>query len=49
MEIVSTSRCWRGDAVASLEILQRTIIDVHEAFRKMNGATQESSAKPAVT
>jgi hypothetical protein len=44
MEIVSRSSCRRGLAVASLEILQRTIIGVQDAFRKMNGATQKPSA-----
>jgi hypothetical protein len=44
MEIMSRSSCWRGLAVASLEILQRTIISVQQAFRKMNGATQKPSA-----
>jgi hypothetical protein len=42
-EIVSTSRCWRGLAVASLGILRRTTIGVQETFRKMNGATQKAS------
>jgi hypothetical protein len=46
MEIVSRSSCWRGVGVASLEILQRTIIGVQDAFRKMNGAMQKPSADP---
>jgi hypothetical protein len=45
MEIVSRSSCRRGVAVALLEILQRKIIGVQETFRKMNGATQESSVE----
>jgi len=44
MEIMSRSSCRRGIAEASLEILQRTIIGVHDAFRKMNGAMQKPSA-----
>jgi hypothetical protein len=43
MEIVSRSSCRCGLAEASLEILQRTIIGVQEAFRKMNGTTQKPS------
>jgi hypothetical protein len=44
MEIVSRSSCRRGLAEASLEILQRTIIIVQEAFRKMNSAMQKPPA-----
>jgi hypothetical protein len=43
MEIVSTSSCRRGVAATSIGILQHTTIGVHEAFRKMNGATQKPS------
>jgi len=43
MEIMSRSSCRRGVAEASLEILQRTIIGVQDAFRKMKGATQKAS------